>query len=245
MKHRVIVLRVVHALAGRVVPFDRIYFFEKESEHIVPRAFDHALVIHPNKPFADILGKVSTSAYHPVPGKAYPMTRAGESELLKEIQSSNLVDYVVDNYKKYVIVIPILMHKAEEGRPGATPGEKPTFPAILPGYLNARLKMPRGVTPGTKLLDNDDFRIKNLRRMSMDTFTAHSYYLARHEVFKPICAACRDSLNMLAGECFVGHENCYNGLMRQDVSTIRKNMRAYTKRVMRFNEPEIVNEQLC
>ena len=243
MKHRVGVLRVIHMLAGRVVPFDRIYFFEKESERVIPRAFEHALVIHPNKSFAAILGRVSTSTYKPISGKAYPMKRSDEVSLKQEVFSSSMVDHVVANYNKYVIAIPILMLKHPEGLPKVKPNDKPVFPAIQPSYLHARLKMPNGATIKSKP-DNNEIVMRNLRKMSKNTFTSKSYFLSRKRIFKPICAACSDSLKMLNGECFIGHQNCYDGLMRQDRSTIRNNIRAYANWMKRFNEPEIQDEQL-
>ena len=245
MKHRVIVLRVMHMLAGRTVPFDRIYFFEKKAEHIIPRAFDHAMVIHPNKPFISILKSVANSVYHPVPGKAYPMKRSDERALLQEACSTDMIDHVVRNYKDYVIVIPILMTKSG---PTDDVYRSTPFKSIEPAYLHARLKIHGKVAKQSHkrnaIAVNLDAMKRNLRRMSQNTFTANSYFLARGKVFKPICAACSDSLKMLAGECFIGHENCYNGLMQQDKATIKNNIFAYKQWMSGFNEPEIQNEQL-
>ncbi len=107
MKHKAIILRVNRNAAGARFPFDRVYFFKKEAQEHLSRIFQCALVIDPTKTFAEML-KTIVNAYSCKSGAVNTLKRRDEDAAKKEIDANNPILHIIENYKRYVGLVPIL-----------------------------------------------------------------------------------------------------------------------------------------
>jgi len=245
VKHEVTIFRVHRNQAGSTYPFDKTYFFRKEDKELLGKIFPNALVLYINKAFINMVkdtlkeSKIQT-------GKVYPMRRSDEDQLKARVRDVNPIQTIMEDYKKYLAVIPILylgngtkpLRYKEKGK------TKEKEAVCSPAYLHASAKRsprrdwkPRRMGPAF-------FRAReNIKEMMKDVITGRSFFLADGEEYRPVCSICSNSLAMIAGQCVLGGAECIRKLAQTKPSHFRKNMQNYKTWVSKLEEPDIQVEE--
>ncbi len=233
MKHKAVILRVSRNAAGARIPFDKIYFFKRESQEHLPKIFRCALVIVPTKPFVELV-KDTIQTHSCKVGKVYPLKRRDEEQALQAMRDELPIHDIINNYKNYVGLIPLLYLQNDD---------KPK--EIAPQYIRATALKPRPSNVsrsgkrGRTGKEHNDLATANMRSMFQDTFTARSYFIMDGEKYQPVCTGCPNSLAMVTGQCHLGDHECMEKLSQVNRSNFHVNMHKYLDWLKNVGEPEL------
>lgn len=233
MRHQAIILRVDRNAAGARIPFDKIYFFKREAQEHLSRVFRCALVVVPTKPFIEMV-KNTIQTHSCKVGKVYPMKRRDEEQSLQMMKDALPIHNIVDNYKNYVGLVPML-YLQNDSKPKEIQPQymRATAMKPKPGSISRRGK--KGVTAQLSI----DRAHANMRSMFQDTFTARSYFIMDGEKYQPVCTGCPNSLAMVTGQCNLGDRECLEKLSQVNRSNFRINMTKYLDWLKNVGEPEL------
>jgi len=219
--HNAVVLRVSRNLAGVEFPWDRVYFFRRAEEQLLPQFFPCALITPLSKRFVKRIKKVQAKPI--APPTVHPYRRKDEKKLKKRVERRSPLDVVLGDPNKYIALVPILHLQHHHGR-----GK------VGPVYLTARPKLPplgkkdpkAAQAVQAKAQEEIDLGLKTLMR---DSVNAQTYFIVEGEKIKPVCVACPNNLEALNGRCHFGQAECYELLARAQISDFRRGLKAYQK----------------
>ena len=240
----VLVLRIHRDFVGRDIPFDKIYFFKRDDEAVLPKVFPSSMVFPVNKRMAEAVKGIiekgtqrNSLEYHLRP-EVHAYNRLSESDLVNakaKLKKNHLKD-VIENPRKYLALVPVLFTKQwalstkvkarikkkkdeeEKKKPPKGLGKK-----VFPQYLVAK-----------KRRVSDD-AVKLLKNM----MGARSYFIYQGEKIRPICLLCPRSIDSIAGECDLGTDDCYELLGKVTEGDFIKGVKAYWKLAGKIDEPEL------
>jgi len=231
MKHKAVILRVNRNAAGSRFPFDKVYFFKKESCAQLHKIFRFALVIPSTKCFVHML-KDTVKAYPCEVGKVYPMKRRDEESTLRMISEELPINDVVHNYKNYVGLVPILFSRNDK-----------VAGNIVPSYMHASLKTPPNTGYRSRVarskISSYELANRNMQSMIRDSVKSDAYFIADGEEYQPVCSICPNSLANIVGDCQLGVPLCFDKLSRVSQTNFRKNMYRYSQWLEKTGEPEL------
>jgi hypothetical protein len=215
------ILRVIRTQAGIDVPFDKIYFFQKKDEKLLPNIFRNAMVFPLTKRFVEQIQKVLRS--HREKLTTFPYLRGREDSLRRRVKGD--MGRELQRHKNdYLALVPVLFtrhgHKAFDKKKKGRKKE-----ASFPAYLIAR--------PGS------EDTAKKLKR----ALSARAYFIIDGACIRPICLMCPLHQNFLQGQCSLGEKDCYRFLARATPSDLVRGVRLYKKLTADIQEPVLDLEQ--
>jgi len=208
------IVRIRKGIAGRVVPFDKVYLFRKEDEKVISRVFKDAMVIPLTKRFAESLKEaLSEKVDHTKPFVFY---RKNE-DAVRMLGST--VEKKLDKYQNYLGVIPVLFTK--RGRFNPKPRKSPVTKnkQSFPSYLVA--------TP------ESSFTQEKMKKI----LSARAYFLWDGNKIRPICLMCPKHHQFIQGACVPGAVECYDNLAKATPGDLVRGVRRYNELLEQNNEP--------
>ncbi len=211
------IVRVVRNKAGVEIPFDRIYLFQKQDQHLLPKIFRDAMVFPLTKKFVSQIEKVLKD--YTAPYVAFPYLRGREHSLRKSTPLALGKDLRALS-KEYVALVPVLF---------TTHGLSSTFSkrkgrkkdATFPAYLVAK--------PDT------ENTLRNMRAV----VSAKAYFIIDGREIRPICLMCPKHQDALQGACHLGELDCYRFLARAKRSDLVRGVKLYDKLTAGIKEPDL------
>lgn len=204
MPEQVIVVKVHRDAAGDTIPYDKLYFFNRENRDLIPKIFGYALVL----PVEEKL----ISSLLPLTPKTISHYKQRRDDAALNVDT--LLDGRVDSkstreewwetnvLEKYdfsnrVAVVPVLTRKARN--------------KIHPVYLTSQKWYTRQQTKTAK------YRHSRAPAATINQSISELAYLATPEPppddkVSPLCSICPRSLSHLQGKCFPGENVCYHAL---------------------------------
>jgi hypothetical protein len=234
---RALVLRVRRDLAGKTLPFDKLYFFHTGMGPIIARVFPYSLVLTLTADFTKMIQEVVKGC---TAHEAFPLRRKDE-KAVKAAFSVDAFKDVIENRAKYWAVVPTLYltHTMTDVEGNEDPPEsKPAYICAKPERHYARDKQRHNRKTVSPELTQAH------QRERMDKLqSVKSYLLVAGEVYRPICVACPNHMEVLNGRCFFGSQTCYEQLSVTTPSAFVAGMKAY-KQFVGGQTPELELEGL-
>lgn len=210
---KAVILRVDRIVAGREIPFDKMYFFERSITPLLPHIFPFSLVLTLTEQFAAQLAEYYTkSSERFAKPRHFPMHRRDEGSISEEALCSEFTS-VLRAPASYWMVVPVLHLTHKLG-------------TSVPTYLNAvqpRVARKMEKEPLRSYEKNEELR----RKVTSLLDSIESYMLIAGKKYQPICLACANHLEMLNGRCFFGSAVCYNQLVQLCPSNFVHAWKAY------------------
>jgi len=204
------IVRVSRSMAGREIPFDKIYLFRRQDQHRLPLIFKSAMVFPMTKRFVSQIECVLKD-YGDV-YKTFPYFRGCH------VGYANVVESLQKNRNEFVALVPVLFT-----REGHTHFDKKKMgrkkEASFPTYLIAQ--------PGT------DSNIKILKK----ALSSHAYFISDGKIIRPICLMCPLHQKFLQGQCHLGERNCYEYMARAKPADMVRGVRLYQEMSSTIQEP--------
>lgn len=194
---QILSIKIRRDIAGKKVPYDKIYFFRRKDRNLIHTMFDYALVLPVTEELINTLKEVTPRV---MSRKGFVRDDENNNKLTeldgRQDPPEKIAAWWDTNFfKKYAVinrlaVVPILTSQRKKKR--------------LPRYLGSK----RWYKTGT--------RKKN--PYSEENQLIHELaYLATplpapHNKIQPICAICPRQLLRISGECSPGMDICYKSL---------------------------------
>lgn len=202
--NKVVALKIHRNNAGRVIPYDKIYFFHRDNRNLIPKCFEYALVLPISE---DLIAQIKEGVPKEVSEHHFmrddDVLNMSTSVDRRSITKEALYKWWdVNFFKEYaleecVAVVPILLKKQRK--------------KALPRYLvsrrwSRRMRSPYLLQPST---------VPGIHELA---------YLATplpapHDKVQPICNMCPRQLLQLNGECTPGEPVCYRSLNFNEILT--------------------------
>jgi len=174
-------------MAGKSIPFDKLYFFHRDDRSLIPKLFKYALVL-PLDP------KLTSALQCTNPKKvSRHFPERNDATLNLAIPRDTVTWWHTEiwdpeNFEDRVAVVPILVTRSHQ--------------KLLPKYLTSRLWATT--------------YYKHKRRAPQYILHEQAYLVTpaaapNHEI-RPLCAICPRSLLALQGQCTPGCISCYSAL---------------------------------
>ena len=221
-----IILRVKRTDAGRVIPFDKIYFFNTVDENVIAQVFPYALVLSITKGFSDMIGNTFGTE---VQVKDYPLRRCDEGLKKSNIERLDFLYGAIqqNTTSKYLAVIPTLYRAVKNY----------SSDGVYPSYLFSK-KVTRARKHKYKAEEAlFSYRVNLLKKMK----SVRSYILIDGEKTRPICLACPKHIQALNGQCFFGGAECYMNIMQTSPSVFVRGVQAYRE----FLSTEVIDPDIA
>ena len=216
------IVRVVRTKAGVEIPFDKIYLFRKQDQHLLPNIFRDAMVFPLTKKFVLQIEKVLET--HHDNYVAFPYMRGREDGLRRRTKKDDLKKNLQKNRKEFVALVPVLFTKSGYSKiEKKKKGRKKV--ATFPAYLIA--------SPGS------EEATKKLKR----AMSARAYFILDGKEIRPICLVCPLHQNFLQGQCSIGEEDCYRFLARAKPADMMQGVRLYNQLTTKIQEPVLDLEE--
>ena len=234
---RALILRVRRDLAGKTLPFDKLYFFHTSIGPTIARVFPYSLVLTLTADFTKMIQEVVKGC---TAHEAFSLRRKDE-KTVKAAFSADAFKDVFENRAKYWAVVPTLYlphtTKDIEGAEISTES-KPAYICAKPERHYARDKSRRNRRTVSPALTEVH------QRERMDKLqSVKSYLLVAGEVYRPVCVACPNHMEVLNGRCFFGSQACYEHLSVTTPTAFVSGMKAY-KEFIDGQTPELELEGL-
>jgi len=202
------IIRVDRKIAGRKIPFDKIYLFRKQDQQRLPSIFNSAMVFPLTKRFVAQIKNVLKDYKEGY--KMFPHLRGCEDSLQRRIEHDNFVE----NWNDFVALVPVLFTRegnatVEKKKKGHK--KEATFPAYL-------------VACGASAV---------LRR----ALSARAYFISEGKIVRPICLMCPQHQRFLQGQCHLGEKDCYRYMARAKPADMVRGVRLYRELTSNIQEP--------
>jgi len=228
-----LILRVRRNLAGKILPFDKLYFFHTSMEPSIAHVFPFSLVLTLTSGFTEMIKQVveNTTSHD-----AFPLRRKDEQALKASFSAAAFAD-IFQNRAKYWAVVPTLYksNTVKDAEGNEVIESQPAYICARPESRRSRKKRNR---PAQDLTQAH-------QRVRMDKLqSVKSYLLVNGEAYRPICVACPNHMEVLNGRCFFGGDECYKHLSMTTPAAFVAGMKAY-KQLMSTQTPEPELEELA
>ncbi len=208
---RAVILRVDRRVAGRDIPFDKIYFFERSVTPLIPKIFPFSLVLTLTDRFAQQLLEYYDNAHRSFEKtRHFPLHRRDEGKIsIEELDAA--LPTVLNSPAAHWMVISVL-HRAR-----SKDSSSPAYLTAVPPNKRKKAGVPAAQSKNEKLR----------RKVVSVLDDIESYMLIAGEKYQPICLACASHLDMLNGHCFFGSAECYKQLVQLCPSNYVRAQQAY------------------
>jgi hypothetical protein len=225
--HTAYTLRVHRKNAGKLIPFDRITFFHKDDQDLLPRIYRDAMVLPITAAFASQIVAATASTADTVQHKAYSFARFGERELCAQLKEHNPVAEIMDQRSDYLALIPVLFTKTGSKLVRAERFKGRKKVATFAAYLVAR------PTKG------------NTVNLTKKVLSAKSYFILDGKIVRPLCLACPRHQSFFQGLCHLGEQQCYQRLARAKPADLVRGMTLYEELMKRITEPQLELQEVA
>lgn len=207
-----VALRVKRTEAGKVFPFDVVYFLHRDLENTLPRIFRSGLVMPITKKMKQDIKTICVQTQASL--HLHTFNRNDSAEL-----NESPLDHVLHATSQDLMFVPILFTK--RGRVSAEQAEKQAK-NIFPLYLTATHR---------------NTNKKNIASL----LSNRAYLLFEEQKLRPVCFSCPLHMLAITGQCTAEMEECYLQLSRAAPSTFIRALKKYKDISLQHCEPEIKN----
>jgi len=207
MSSNVVVIKVKRTRVGTTVAFDKLYFFKKEEEHLIPSIFQYALVFPVTTNLLDDIASIEPYQF------SHYKTHRDDATLNTKISLSrnSSVDWWKANifdkfdFTNRLVVIPVLTSTLKD--------------KLHPKYLSS----PRWYTRRSSGRRRRYLPItQNPKGTPISEFAYISTPLpAPNDKISPICSICPRQLLQLQGECSPGQTVCLQTLNFSTITEVK------------------------
>lgn len=195
----VIDIHIQRNIVGTVIPFDKVYLFDRADRELIPKIFGYAIVLPFSDDMRDVLYKLKVAE---VTHKRFQ--RDDSSKKVEPLLDGESLDSKTDirawwdafalqhDLQNRVAVVPVLTSVARK--------------KIRPRYISSH-----------KWFTDQQKRGKSSRPLPVVQAISELGYLATplaapQDKIRPICSICPRMLMHLQGECIPGQAVCYKSL---------------------------------
>lgn len=209
------ILRVGKTQAGTRVPFDRMYFFRKQDQALLPKFFSNAMVLILTKKLAS---QITDIVLPTLACKAFPYTRE-DDKALSAMAAAEFEHVLTDTRENFLVLVPVLF--TGKGNARFTRKRSVGKAASFPAYLVAR--------------PDDDISVDLLRA----AISSRAYFIIDGKEIRPLCLMCPLHQSALQGHCHLGEGDCYRFLARGLPGDFVRGLEQYDALLAENKEPPI------
>jgi hypothetical protein len=222
--HKVHIIRVERSAAGRKVPFDKMYVFQKRDADILPRVFNTSMVFPMTKVLSEQIDEVLGSLL--AKPKIFSFSRWTEADLAKEVSEKRQLEALRDawsaDHNKYLVLVPVLFtHGGVKRISGERYKSSRKKHVTYPAYLMAK--------PGQR-------KSPQLLKGAM---SSRAYFVMDKQVVRPLCLVCPKHADFLNDICKLGEDQCYRHLSRAKRSDFITGIELAHALAKEASEPEV------
>lgn len=225
--HTAYTLRVHRKNAGKLIPFDRITFFHKKDQDLLPRIYRDAMVLPITVAFANQVAAATNPEHISTQHKAYSFARFDEREFCTQLKAHNPIAEIMDQRNDYLALIPVLFTKAGSKLVRAERFRGRKKVATFAAYLVAKPAQKGAVDLAKKVL------------------SAKSYFILDGKIVRPLCLACPRHQSFFQGLCHLGEQQCYQRLARAKPADLVRGMTLYEELMKRITEPQLELQEVA